>query len=249
MWYYSIYESTCDMTLEEYKIVESYDNYLRVRIEGNDFRLMNSLRKIILSDIPSMAITSVYIAENTSSLVDEVLGNRIGLLYLFANDTDFGEFIENDYYDEHNSIQFSIDVMYSPKKNYVMSSDLIWVPQEKQQKYLTTIPRVVSSDVLLCKLAPGQQVKLEAYATKGIGRIHAKFNVVSSCYYKKEENSNSFLFTLEIENGMDPELILKRGIQILKCRNAYITYSSELPTSQTEEEKRSVNEEGSAEDM
>jgi len=203
------------MTLERYRIVESSGNYLRVSIEGNDFRTLNALRKTILDNIPSMSITSVVITENTSSLMDEVLGNRLGLLYLFSCDTDFVQYVEEDVYDGENSIKFIMDVTYSPKKNYVMSSDLIWSPQRKQQENVTIKPRVVNKDILLCRLAPGQQIKLEAYATKGCGKINAKFNVVSNCYYRKNEDDKSYSFILEAENGMDPESVLIRGLNML----------------------------------
>jgi len=214
------------MTLELYKVVEINDNYLRISIPGNDFPLLNSLRKIILNDIPSMAITSVFITENTSSLVDEVLAHRIGLLHLLAVDTDFIEFSDDDNYDENNSLKFGISVIYSPKKNCIMSSDLIWIEQGKQKKFLTLEPKVVHEDVLLCRLAPGQQVQLEALATKGRGKDNAKFNIVSSCYYRQEDGGKSCSFIIEAENGISPEIILKQGIKILKSKSTY-TYHKE----------------------
>lgn len=204
------------MTLELYKIVNAEDNYLRVSIPGDDFVLLNTLRKIILNEIPSMAITSVYITENTSSLVDEVLGHRIGLLHLFAADSDFSNYEDDDLYDERNSIQFNLNVIYTPEKNRVLASDLIWIPEGKQEKYLTLTPRVVNKGSVICRLAYGQRVELSAYATKGCGKVHSKFNVVSTCYYTREEDNKSFSFILKSENGIDPEIILKQGLKILR---------------------------------
>lgn len=220
------------MTLERYKVTESNDSYLRVNIPGNDSSLLNSLRKVILNNIPSMSITHVIITENTSSLVDEVLAHRLGLLQIFSDDLNFIQFEDEDIYDEFNSIKFSLNVEYSPKKNYVMSADLIWIPQGKQGKFLSLKPRVVCKDILLCKLARGQRIELEAYATKGCGEINAKFNVVSTCFYRREQDGNSFSFILETENGVDPELVLKRGINILHNK---LAYSYTLQLSQKEE--------------
>lgn len=227
------------MTLELYKIVESNGNYLKVNIPTKNISLLNELRKIILSHIPSMSITLVVVNENNSSLYDEILSHRLAMLSLFSSETDYTQYRDGDNYDERNSIKFSIDVIYSPKKNYVMSNDLIWVPQGKQSKYITLKPRVISENVLICKLAYNQRIQLEAYATKGIGSINAKFNVVSTCYYK-EEKTGGFNFILQAENGIDPELILKKGIAILNNKKAYSYMCNLLGKKEGQDEEENI---------
>lgn len=47
-----------------------------------DFSLANALRRIILAEIPTMAIDLVEIKENTSVINDEFLAHRLGLVPL-----------------------------------------------------------------------------------------------------------------------------------------------------------------------
>lgn len=41
-------------------------------------------------------------------------------------------------------------------------------------------PRVVNPDILLAKLRPGQEMRMELFAQKGIGKEHAKWSAGAS---------------------------------------------------------------------
>jgi DNA-directed RNA polymerase I and III subunit RPAC1 len=47
---------------------------------GVDASIANSLRRIIISEVPTVAIESVYVYNNTSIMQDEVLASRLGLV-------------------------------------------------------------------------------------------------------------------------------------------------------------------------
>lgn len=47
--------------------------------------LANAFRRLMLSDVPSMAIEKVHIYNNTSVIQDEVLAHRLGLIPLKAD--------------------------------------------------------------------------------------------------------------------------------------------------------------------
>lgn len=47
--------------------------------------LVNSFRRLILSEVPSMAIEKVHVYNNTSVIQDEVLAHRLGLIPLKAD--------------------------------------------------------------------------------------------------------------------------------------------------------------------
>lgn len=53
-----------------------------------DFSLANALRRIILAEIPTMAIDLVEIRENTSVINDEFLAHRLGLVPLTSHNAD-----------------------------------------------------------------------------------------------------------------------------------------------------------------
>lgn len=47
--------------------------------------LVNAFRRLVLSNVPSMAIDKVHIFNNTSIIQDEVLAHRLGLVPLKAD--------------------------------------------------------------------------------------------------------------------------------------------------------------------
>lgn len=56
---------------------------------GVDAAIANALRRIIIAEIPTMAIEKVYIYNNTSLIQDEVLSHRLGLIPLRADPMKF----------------------------------------------------------------------------------------------------------------------------------------------------------------
>lgn len=52
---------------------------------GIDAPVANAIRRILLSEVPTMAIETVYIYKNTGIVQDEVLSHRLGLIPLRAD--------------------------------------------------------------------------------------------------------------------------------------------------------------------
>ena len=63
---------------------------------GVDTSFANALRRIMIAEVPTMAIEEVYVHFNTSVIPDELLAHRIGLVPIKAEPTGFrfqeGEF-------------------------------------------------------------------------------------------------------------------------------------------------------------
>jgi DNA-directed RNA polymerase I and III subunit RPAC1 len=67
----------------------------------------------------------------------------------------------------------------------VLSSALIWVPQGDQATELEEDPpRPVHPDILIAKMRPGQEIHVECWCEKGIGRTHAKWSPVATASYR-----------------------------------------------------------------
>jgi DNA-directed RNA polymerases I and III subunit RPAC1 len=57
---------------------------------GVDASIANAFRRILLAEVPTMAIETVYIFQNTSVIQDEVLAHRLGLIPIKADPGKFG---------------------------------------------------------------------------------------------------------------------------------------------------------------
>jgi len=65
----------------------------------------------------------------------------------------------------------------------VYSKDFKWTPQGDQEKNFEPF-RPVHDDILIAKLRPGQEIELEVYAQKGLGKDHIKWSPVATASYR-----------------------------------------------------------------
>lgn len=183
----------------EVNILDLKKDRIKFEIIGIDASVANALRRILLSEVPTMAIETVFFIQNTSIMQDEVLSHRLGLVPLMV-DPDLFEDVGEDV-TEVNTLVFSLNVMCRAKPGTnpghidpdyselihgrVLSGDLVWKPQGVQeQRFQGNPPRPIHDDIVITKLRPGQQITLEAHAVRGIGKDHAKFSPVCTAFYR-----------------------------------------------------------------
>ncbi|KAF6746738.1 DNA-directed RNA polymerase [Ephemerocybe angulata] len=168
---------------------------------GVDASIANAFRRIMLAEVPTVAIEHVYVWDNTSVVVDEVLAHRIGLVPL---NVDPSLVLSRDGADDQptdrNTIVFKLDVTCERKPNppkgstspdelylnhEVLSSHLTWEPAgEQTDVFAGRPPAPINPNIVLTKLRPGQAVNMELHAVKGVGKDHAKFNPVATASYR-----------------------------------------------------------------
>ena len=161
------------------EVLEKDETNLRLRIRGANVPLMNALRRIALSEVPSMAIDEVVMIENSSILQDEMIAHRLGLTPL-KTDVDTYNLPEDcecksEFGCSLCRVTLTLDADSTEGTRTVYSGELVSENPE-------IIP--VSDKVPIIKLAKGQKLKLEAYARLGKGKNHAKWQPVSVCAYK-----------------------------------------------------------------
>ncbi|XP_071557880.1 DNA-directed RNA polymerases I and III subunit RPAC1 [Temnothorax nylanderi] len=187
-------------------IVREEDREIEFDLIGCHTSLANAFRRILLSEVPSMAVEQVYILNNTSLLQDELLAHRLGLIPLRADPRLFeypsnNEKADDDVSDQ-DTLRYELKVTCSvnpqapknsrlPEDMYrnskVCSKDIKWVPIGRQADMF---PRgaeqfgVLENDILICKMRPGHEIHLYMEAVKGIGQDHAKFSPVATASYR-----------------------------------------------------------------
>jgi len=153
---------------------------LRARfvLRGVNVAFANALRRIMIAEVPCMAIDEVAIIENSSVLYDEILAHRLAMIPLKTPKE--GYVLPSQCGGSGCSMcqaRLYLDVKCEEGEGVkvVYSGDL--KPEDPQ-----VAP--VYDNIPIVKLAPGQSVVLEAYATLGLGKDHAKWQPVSACAYK-----------------------------------------------------------------
>lgn len=172
---------------------------------GIDASIANAIRRILISEIPTMAIEYVYIMNNTSVIQDEVLAHRLGLIPISAPASEFAQFNrpaegEAPSPTDADTIVLTLNVKCThnpdcpkgsedPRELYingdVLSSAIQWKPMGEQENTLAGYKiGPVQDDILVAKLRPGQEIEIEMHAILGLGQDHAKFSPVAPASYR-----------------------------------------------------------------
>ncbi|XP_030628877.1 DNA-directed RNA polymerases I and III subunit RPAC1 [Chanos chanos] len=202
---YPGYDDTWD--LEKFKkkfridMVQLDENNLEFDMIGIDAAVANAFRRILLAEVPTMAVEKVFIYNNTSIIQDEILAHRLGLIPIRADPRLF-EFRNSGDEEgtEIDTIQLQLKVKCSrnprapkdssdPRELYlnhmVYSKDMTWVPIGNQADVFAEAKiGPVHGDILLAQLRPGQELDIVMHCVKGIGKDHAKFSPVATASYR-----------------------------------------------------------------
>ena len=134
-----------------------------MRIDSYPLDLVNGIRRYAMSEVPTLAIEDVVIIENSSLVYDEVIAHRLGLIPLRTPK----KYLEAG----QAQLMFVLDASADNATRTVYSGDLVSVEDKEV--------RPISNEIPIIKLAPKQNVKLEAYARLGKGKQHSKYSPTS----------------------------------------------------------------------
>eukprot|EP00890_Picochlorum_soloecismus_P006604 jgi/Picsp_1/769/NSC_04258-R1_dna-directed rna polymerase ii subunit rpb3-a len=174
-------------TLEIRKLDSLYCEFL---LTGTDVSIANALRRVILAEVPTIAIELVEIEKNTTVLNDEFLAHRLGLIPLVSVDVHNMKTIYEAGDDEEvQDVVFTLDVSCQTEDTLnVTSDDLVLDPGYPRVAPIGYHDRYDTSrqekGILIVKMRKGQELKLRAIARKGIGKDHAKWQPVATAVFQ-----------------------------------------------------------------
>ena len=207
-------------------------NHLHIEISGKsiNYIIVNTLRRIILVNIPSYAFNpeKIKINKNTSVFNNNKMIERLQVFPIckIKHDLDLSEYDKLRVYtrgrktytdetiDDDNISNLSVLNMYLKIKNN--GDNLLNVTTDDCEFYNNgeKIKSIYNNPLLVCKLKQGEEIELTAIVDKGLALNHARYSCASSCSYK-EINDNSYLFKLEGNCQFSEKEILERGTEII----------------------------------
>ncbi|KAK3321000.1 DNA-directed RNA polymerase II 33 kDa polypeptide [Cercophora scortea] len=188
------------------KISQADSQRVKFELSNADLAFANSLRRVMLAEIPTLAIDLVEIEENSSVLADEFIAHRLGLIPLSAEGIDnllYSRDCDCDEYCEHCSVKLTLHAKCTGAEMSVSARDL--VPTGSRTAQGLGSPVITDADglgSLLLKLREGQEIKLECIAKKGIAKEHAKWAAPSAIGFEYDPHNK--LHHLDMWYETDP---------------------------------------------
>jgi DNA-directed RNA polymerase subunit D len=166
--------------MQTVKDIHINNDILYFNLENSSAAFANSLRRAMISDVPSISIEDVYIVENSSVLLDEMVAHRLGLIPLTASLDMITRF---NYADDCNctggcdkcNILYSLNVFNNTSENMPVYSHQL-------ENFRTDITPV--KNIEITRLAPGKKIQIKMKAIKGSDRTHSKWSVSAGTSYK-----------------------------------------------------------------
>ncbi|SCZ94238.1 BZ3500_MvSof-1268-A1-R1_Chr12-2g03774 [Microbotryum saponariae] len=177
------------------------DQAIEFDLVGVDASVANAFRRIVIAEVPTIAIETVYVWNNTTIVQDEVLAQRLGLIPLHIDPRKLqSKQSPEDEPTDLNTVVFNLVARCERRKDVkkgekdsakvwtgteVLSSQLEFDPKGSQAELFGhDTPRAAASDILLAKMRGGQEIVAELHCNKGIGKDHAKWSPVATASYR-----------------------------------------------------------------
>jgi len=244
-----------------FKSLRKFENQYTFTITPINVSYVNTLRRIILTGVESVAFrsdmistgskagttTDVVVEQNDTPMTNEMLADRFGLLPI--NSTEPLAWKKEKYL-------FTLDVEgTADKPKYVTANDIkitLLTEDEKEERVINTSelfpPHPITGQTsLLAMLQPNQvpqRIRITAYASVGTGREHARFSTVSQCSYEysldKNEDRIEAMFTKWLLDAKKVSVLSKddpayekfrREFNTMQIKRCYLMNNKQQPYS------------------
>lgn len=141
-------------------------------LEDSNPQFANALRRIMISEIPILAIDSVDFTVNDSVLYNEVIAHRLGLIPLVFDIKKFH--FKNEHEDEKTCSMCEVVFVINKKGPGAVYS--------KDMKSSNPDVKPLFDEIPIVELFEDQKIKLEASASLGIAKEHARYQAAIAHY-------------------------------------------------------------------
>ena len=207
-----------------------------VRIKDVDLSIINSMRRVILSEIDNVGFffnpteysseNDIHIISNDTPLHNEFLQHRLSMVPINVDVTDLENWDENKYkfvIDKTNDTS-SILPIYSNDIKVYSSNDKL---EEKLSTKFFPPDKFTNGYILITKLnsTPNAKLHIEAKATKGNPKKSASYGIVSNCSieFVVDDKLKEKEYKVYYENNKDKmeETFLRNQFNTIEAERLY----------------------------
>ena len=187
----------------EIQKLQHTENELQFLLKEITPGLANMLRRIMIAEVPALAIEEVNFIKNDSALYDEIVAHRLGLIPL-KTDLSSYELKESCSCKGAGCAKCQLVLSLKAKGPCTVYSSEIQSQDPKVKPVYSNMPITI--------LQKTQKLEFEAVAILGQGKQHAKF---SPCLaYYTTENDRDFMFFIESFGQLTALEILENAISV-----------------------------------
>ncbi|KAG9044970.1 45 kDa subunit of RNA polymerase II [Tulasnella sp. UAMH 9824] len=183
-------------------------------LTGVDLAFANSVRRVMMADLPTVAIDLVEVESNTTALADEFIAHRLGLIPLISTKCDSLMNYAKDctcVSHCHNcTVELSLRVTctlegetFSVTSRHLEVRKGPWAAEQSDMPPDTNLldqrdenfghpapERYTDAEpILIAKMRKGQELKLRCYAKKRIAKEHAKWSPCSAVGFEYDPHN------------------------------------------------------------
>ena len=189
------------------EILSCQPHEIKFILSDTDTSVANTLRRIMIAEVPTLAIDLVEFHSNSTVLNDEYIAHRLGLIpirYTRPDAVDKGCDCQDAFLPHREcvcyehclrcSVEFELDIAYTvtgeedvlapltvTSRDLHSNNELVaaahFLSEEEQEE-------AQDEGVAIVKMGPGQKLKLKAIARLGISKEHAKWCPVAVATYR-----------------------------------------------------------------
>ena len=199
------------------EILELTPESIKFVLSNCDVSLANSLRRILIAEVPTMAIDLVNIEYNSTALHDEFLAHRLGLIPLISSSVDSYIYTKDctclpQKFCDKCKVFYELKVHCDTDEILeVTSKDLKLMFPKNDDKEEVRPVKVYSineeeNGITIVKLSKNQEINLTCEARKGLGKYHTKWSPVCVANFQHEpviKLKDEVLNELSIEQKKD----------------------------------------------
>jgi DNA-directed RNA polymerase subunit D len=189
-------------------VLSKSDFETKFEIQGINTSLASAMRRVMMSEIPTMAIEWVDFRKNDSAVTDEVVANRLGMVPLTFDQKVYN--LPDQCKCEGKGCSLCQVKLVLKKKGpgVVYAGDMKSTAKDVKPLY-DNIPVTELFD-------ENSEVTLEATAQLGTGRRHVKWQGAVVGYKQDEKSKDTFTFNVESVCGLKVGDVIGSSLKILE---------------------------------